>query len=174
MTKPKDPLIVVAAIAGAFGVRGEVKIKPFTDDPKACVTYGPLRNDKGAIILTPKASRLVKNALAVTAKEVTSRETAEALKSTKLYVYRSALPAAGADEFYYSDLIGLTVEMLDGTPRGRVKAVHNFGAGDILEIQQSGEKDWMLPFTQDAVPRVDIEDGRVVIDPPDMLDGDAP
>jgi len=169
---PDDTLIVIAAIAGAFGVKGEVKIKPFTDDPKTCLTYGPLRDARGKIILTPIRSRSVKNMLAVVTQEVKTREQAEAMKSTKLYIYRSDLPPAGEDEFYYSDLIGLRVETLSGEAAGKIKAVNNYGAGDILEIQNPGSKDWLLPFTKAAVPRVDIEGGRVVIDPPEEVEGD--
>ena len=163
---------MVAAIAGAFGVRGEVKLKSFTGDPKACLTYGPLLNAAGAPVLTVTKSRTVKKALAVTAKEVSTREQAEAMKSTKLYVPRSRLPHTDEDEFYLSDLVGLSVETLDGEPRGRIKAVHDFGAGDLLEIQTPGEKDWYLPFTKLAVPRVDIAGGRIVIDPPEEIEGD--
>lgn len=157
-------MICIAAIAGAFGVKGEVKIKPFTENPKDCLTYGPLMNEQGKTILTPVRSRAVKKFLAVVCQEVQTREQAEAMKSTKLYVPRSALPPPGEDEFYYSDLVGLKVELLDGTPRGRVKAVHDFGSGDLLEIKTKDEKDWYHPFTKDAVPRVDIKGGRIVID----------
>lgn len=157
-------LVCVAAVAGAFGVKGEVKIKPFTDDPRACVRYGPLMNDQGRIILTITSSRQVKTMLAVKTKEITSREQAEALKSTKLYVLRDALPTPDEDEFYYTDLIGLRVETRDGKDCGRVKAVHDFGGGDMLEIQKKGEKDWYHPFSKDAVPVVDVKGGRVIVE----------
>lgn len=172
MSTQNDPLILIAAIAGAFGVKGEVKLKSFTQDPKSCLTYGPLLSEAGKPVLTIIKSRTVKNALAVTTKEITTREQAEAMKSTKLFVRRSQLPRPDEDEFYYSDLVGLSVESLDGTQRGRVKAVHDFGAGDLLEIQAPGEKDWLLPFTKLAVPRVDIAGGRIVIDPPEEIEGD--
>lgn len=159
-----EHMICIAAIAGAFGVKGEVKIKPFTEDPKACLTYGPLTDEAGKVIITPTRSRSIKKGLAVTCKEVQTREQAEALKSTKLYVPRSALPKPGEDEFYYSDLIGLSVELLDGTPMGKVKTVNDFGSGDILEIKTPGEKDWFHPFTKEAVPRVDIAGGRIIIE----------
>ena len=168
-----ETLIVIAAIAGAFGIKGEVKIKPFTDDPKACLAYGPLRDIKGKIILTPVRSRLVKKSLAVVTDEVKTREQAEAMKSTKLYIYRSELPAPDEDEFYYSDLIGLRVETLSGEMMGKIKAVNNFGAGDLIEIQKPNHKDWLLPFTKLCVPRVDVAGGRIVIDPPEEIEGDA-
>ena len=125
---------------------------------------GPLTDKNGKVILTPVRSRPVKKFLAVVCKEVQTREQAESMKSTKLYVPRSALPKPDEDEFYYSDLIGLAVELLDGTSRGKVKAVHDFGGGDILEIREKGQKDWYHPFTRLVVPRVDVEGGRIIID----------
>ena len=157
-------MICIAAVAGAFGVKGEVKIKSFTENPKDCLSFGPFLDEDGKTLLTPVRSRSVKKFLAVTCKEVKSREEAEALKSTKLYTYRSALPEPDEDEFYYSDLIGLTVELSDGTAKGIVKAVHDFGAGDILEIRTQGEPDWFHPFTREAVPIVDIKGGRLVVE----------
>ena len=157
-------LVCIAAIAGAFGVKGEVKLKPFTADPMACASYGPLLNQAGETILTPKRPRQVKKFIAVSAAEIKTREQAEALKSTKLYVPREALPEVADDEFYYSDLIGLLVETIEGEPAGRVKAVHDFGGGDILEIQTQGKKDWYHPFTKIAVPHVDIAGKKIIID----------
>ncbi len=159
-----EQMICIAAIAGAFGVKGEVKIKSFTEIPADCFSYGPFMNLSGNIILTPTKSRPVKKFFAAYCKEVKSREQAESLKSTKLYVPRSALPTPDEDEFYYSDLIGLAVELDDGTQRGYVKAIQNFGAGDLLEIRTPGEKDWFHPFTRIAVPVVDISGGKVVIE----------
>ena len=157
-------LVCIAAVAGAFGVKGEVKLKPFTDDPMACVSYGPLLNEHGETVLSVKSSRKVKAMLAVRASEVTTREQAEALKSTKLYVPRDALPQPEEEEFYYTDLIGLSVVTTEGEDCGRIKAVHDFGGGDVIEIQQIGTKDWYHPFTKMAVPEIDIAGGRVVIE----------
>lgn len=157
-------LICIGAIAGAFGVRGEVKIKPFTHDPAAVTAYGPLLDAKGQVVLTAKKGRKAKAFIIVSAPEVKTREQAEALKSTKLYVPRGALPVPDDEEFYYADLIGLPVETVDGEPKGKIKAIHDFGGGDILEIQTPGEKDWYHPFTKLAVPVVDIKARRVVIE----------
>ncbi len=157
-------MICIAAVAGAFGVKGEVKIKAFTENPKDCLSFGPFMDADGNVILTPVRSRKVKKFLAVVCEEVKTREEAEALKSTKLYTYRDKLPEPDEDEFYYSDLIGLSVELLDGTPKGKVKAVHDFGSGDLLEIKTPGEKDWFHPFTKEAVPVVDVKGARVVIE----------
>jgi len=120
--------VCVAAIAGAFGVKGEVKLKSFTHKPEDCVKYGPLFDQAGQLVLTPKSHRAVKKAIAVRAPEVQSREAAEALKSTKLYVQRSSLPDPEEDEFYFTDLVGLDVKTADGKRMGTVTAVHEFGA----------------------------------------------
>lgn len=157
-------LVCIAAVAGAFGVKGEVKLKPFTDDPMSCVSYGPLLNEQGDTVLSVTSSRKVKTMLAVRTSEVTTREQAEALKSTKLYVPRDALPQPEDEEFYYTDLIGLNVVTADGKECGRIKAVHDFGGGDVIEIQQQGVKDWYHPFTKDAVPEIDIAGGKVVVE----------
>jgi len=145
---PTEQLICIAAVAGAFGVKGEVKIKSFTERPKDCLNFGPFLDASGKVLLTPVRSRKVKKFLAVVCEEVKTREQAEGLKSTKLYGPKSALPETAEDEFYYSDLIGLSVELTDGKPMGKVKAVHDFGSGDLLEIKTPGEKDWYHPFTK--------------------------
>lgn len=157
-------MICIAAIAGAFGVKGEVKIKSFTDNPKDCLAYGPFTDAQGKIILTPVRSRKVKKFFAAICEEVKTREEAEALKSTKLYTSRANLPEPDEDEFYYSDLVGMAVELVDGSLKGKIKAVHNFGGGDLIEIKTPGEKDWYHPFTKEAVPVVDVKGGRVVIE----------
>lgn len=159
----KKNLICVAAIAGAFGVRGEVKVKAFTDDPAACLLYGPLLDEAGNVALTPISSRAVKNALAVIAKEVKTREEAEALKSTKLYVPRDAFPNTDEDDFYVTDLVGLQVKTTDGKTAGKVTAVHDFGGGNMLEIKPKDKSSFYHPFTKLAVPKVDINAGRVII-----------
>ena len=157
-------MVCVGAIAGAFGVKGEVKLKSFTDDPSAVLSYGPLMNDTGEVVLTPKKSRKIKNGLAVFAEEVATREIAEGLKGTKLYVARESLPAPEEDEFYYTDLLGLSVEDQTGAHVGQIKAIHDFGGGDMLEIHKKGEKSWFHPFTKAAVPIVDMKARRVVIE----------
>ncbi len=183
MKKTQNPnLICVAAIAGAFGVKGEVKLKSFTQNLMDCVHYGPLLSETGRIILTVQASRPVKDAVAVRANEVQTREGAEALKSTKLYVPREALPETQEDDFYYVDLIGLDIKSMSGQRMGTVIAVHEFGAGDMLEIKppKSADKQasYFHPFTKAAVPKVDIAAGRLIIvpqiadtPPPNTADG---
>ena len=156
-------LICVAAIAGAFGVKGEIKLKSFTDVPENCVSYGPLLSETGKVILTPLTHRLVKGAVAIKCLEVKTREEAEALKSTKLYVPRANFPAPEEDEFYAADLIGLEVKSTDGKRIGKIIAVEDFGAGDLLEIKPKDGKSFYHPFTLAATPKVDIKAGRVVI-----------
>ena len=156
-------MICVGAIAGAFGVKGEVKLKSFTQNPEDCVAYGPLLDESGAVVLTPTSHRPVKDALAVRAQEVTTREQAEALKSKKVYVLRASLPEPEEDEFYFTDLVGLDVKTTDGKRMGKVIAVHEFGAGDMLEIKPKDSASFFHPFTKVATPKVDIGAGRVVI-----------
>ncbi len=174
MTAAASHLVCVAAISGAFGVKGEVKVKSFTETPENCVAYGPLLNEVGLIVLTPQAHRVMKDFIAVTAPEVTSREAAESLKSTKLYVPREALPPADEDDFYYSDLVGLDVKSTDGKRVGTVTAIYEFGAGDMLEITPHPDKktkkqaqSFFHPFTRLSTPKVDIKAGRIVIVPQD-------
>lgn len=157
-------LICVASCSGAFGVKGEVKIKSFTDIAEDCFAYGPLRDESGNVFLTITSKRAVKNGFAVLCEQVQTREQAQALSGTKLYVYRADMPAPDEDEFYFEDLIGLEVKTTDGKRMGKIIQAHNFGAGDMLEI--SGTKEvpqFYHPFTKIAVPKVDIKTGRVVI-----------
>ncbi len=159
--------VCVGAIAGAFGVRGEAKIKSFTDDPAAIATYGPLETEDATRQFDVKIARTIKGGFAVRLSGVTTREEAEALKGTRLYVDRTMLPAPEEDEFYYADLIGLKVEGADGALLGKVKAVQEFGAGDMLEyVPDRGGETVLVPFTREAVPVVDVANGRVIIDPP--------
>lgn len=170
-----EALVLVGAIAGAFGVRGEVKVRAFTADPDGVTAYGPLYDKAGRVVLTPKTWRPIKDALAITAPEVKTREHAESLRNTALYVPRALLPEPDEDEFYHVDLIGCRVEALDGERLGVVKAVQNFGAGDLLEITLPGGKTWFLPFTKDAAPIVDVTAQRIVSAeaPPSANDTDA-
>lgn len=159
----KSELICVAAIAGAFGVKGEVKLKAFTERPENCLAYGPLLSKDGRVVLTPVSHRLVKGAVAIKCPEVKTREEAESLKSTELYVPRENFPEPDEDEYYAADLIGLEVKSTDGKRVGKIIAVEDFGAGDLLEIKPKEGKSFYHPFTLAATPKVDIKAGRVVI-----------
>ncbi len=161
-------LVLVGHVAGAFGVQGEVKLRPYTAQADAIISYGPLLNEDGAVILTPKRARPIKDGLAVSAPEVKTREQAEALKGAKLYVPRAALPAPQEDEFYIVDLIGCAVQNASGEPLGEVIAAHDFGAGELLEIRRGG-KTWYLPFTTQNAPHIDLKARRIIADPPPEL-----
>ncbi|WP_017932230.1 ribosome maturation factor RimM [Robiginitomaculum antarcticum] len=164
--------IFVAAIAGAFGVRGELKLKCFTAAPKGAVSYGPLLDEFGKTVLTVLSSRVVKEGLVVKAKEVTVREQAEAMKSTKLYVPRTALPQTDEDEYYVDDLVGLSVRDVLGEAVGVIAAVHNFGSDDLIEVKPARGQTYFVPFTLAEVPRVSMEERFIVIDPMDTIEGD--
>ncbi len=159
----KTELICVAAIAGAFGVKGEIKIKSFTENPEACLGYGPLLDKVGKVFLTPVSHRKMNDFLAVCAPQVKSREEAQALKSTKLYVPRAAFPEAEEGEFYIRDIIGMEVKTTDGKRMGTIISVQDFGAGDMLEVKPKDKASFYQPFTKEAVPKIDQKAGRVVI-----------
>ncbi len=165
-----DELICVGAIAGAYGVHGEVRLKSYTADPEAIEDYNPLTTEDGSRSFDVGIIRSIKNGLSVRLSSVTSKEEADALKGVKLYVPRDRLPSLPDDEFYHADLIGLEVFDTGGTKLGTVKSVMNHGAGDLLEIHGPGLKATvLLPFTLDAVPTVDLDKGRIVADPPEGL-----
>jgi 16S rRNA processing protein RimM len=155
-------LILVGRVAGAFGVKGEVRITTYTADPMALVGYRDLKRETGAPALTLAGGRPTKGGIIVRAKEVETREQAEALRGLRLYIPRAVLPEPDEDEFYVTDLVGLAVVAADGEPLGRIKDVRDFGAGDLLEVQPETGASWWLPFTREAVPEVKIAEGKVV------------
>jgi 16S rRNA processing protein RimM len=162
-----EDLILVARVAGAFGVRGEVRLTAFTADPMALLGYRDLKRESGAPGLTLTSARPHKGGVVVRAGEVATREEAEALKGLRLYIPREALPAPeDEDEYYLVDLIGLAVETPEGEPLGVVRQVQNFGAGDLLEIQPSQGAGWWLPFTREAVPEVRLAARKIIAVPP--------
>lgn len=163
----KDRLICVGAITGAFGARGEVRLKSFCAVPEDIGTYGTLTGEDGTRQFDLTVDRPVKGGFAARIKGVRYRDEAEALRGTRLFVDRGTLPGLPDDEFYITDLIGLTVHDTGGAEIGRVKAVQDFGAGDLLEIQRIGRGDVLLPFTKEIVPTVDLASGRIVADPPE-------
>jgi 16S rRNA processing protein RimM len=166
-----DDLIQVGRVAGAFGVRGEVRITSFTADPSALLDYKALLREDGSPGLTLSAGRAAKGGVVCRAKEVETREQAEALRGLKLFIPRAALPDPDEDEFYVTDLVGLAVVTAEGTALGTVKAVQDFGAGDLLEIAPAeGGPTWYLPFTREAVPEVRIADRVVVAVKPDEVE----
>lgn len=160
--------ICIGAIAGAFGVHGEVRLKSFTAEPEAIADYAPLTTEDGSRSFAIEISRAVKNGFAARLSGVDTKEQADALRGVRLFAPRDALPSLPDDEYYHADLIGLEVVDTGGRALGRVSAVHNHGAGDLLEITGPGLKSpALLPFTQAAVPTVDLAAGRIVADPPE-------
>ncbi|MEL6690847.1 MAG: ribosome maturation factor RimM [Pseudomonadota bacterium] len=170
MSSDDDDRVCVGAIAGAFGVAGEVRLKSFCADPFALGDYGELSDEAGTQTFTVQVDRAVEKGLIGRLSGVRSKEDADALKGTRLYAPRERLPELPDDEYYYSDLIGLTVVDPGGGELGTVKTVLNHGATDILEIKVPGKSETaLLPFTLQAVPTVDISAGRIVADPPDGI-----
>ncbi len=162
-----DDLIQVARVAGAFGVKGEVRLTAFTAEPLALLDYKTLLREDGSSGLTLTSARAAKGSVVVRVREVETREQAEALRGLKLYIPRDSLPEPEEDEFYVTDLVGLSVVTVEGEALGVVKAVQDFGAGDLLEIQPPEGPSWYLPFTRAAVPEVSIAERRVVAVKPD-------
>jgi 16S rRNA processing protein RimM len=163
--------ICVARIGAAHGVRGAVKLWTFTEDPFAVTRYGPLSTKDGARTFEVAHAREAKGHLVATLKGVTSRNEAERLNGVELYVARDKLPTTDEDEYYHADLIGLSAETTSGAMLGKIIAIHNFGAGDIIEIAQASGGTMLLPFSNAVVPTVDIAGGRVLIELPQEIDG---
>jgi 16S rRNA processing protein RimM len=166
--------ICVARIGAAHGVRGAVKLWTFTEDPFAVKDYGPLSTKDGARQFELASAREAKDHLVATFKGVTTRDEAERLNGIELYIAREKLPATEDDEYYHADLIGLAAITTANEPLGRVVAIHNFGAGDIIEIAPPAGATILLPFSNAVVPTVDIAGGRVVIELPKEIEGDGP
>lgn len=157
--------ICVGAIAGAFGVHGEVRLKSFCTEPSDIAVYGPLTTEDGGRSFTIRLTRPVTGGIGARIGGVATREEAEALKGTTLWAPRSVLPSLPDDEFYHADLIGLTVVDPGGATLGRVRAIYDHGAGDILEVV-GGPQLLLLPFTRAVVPTIDLAAGRIIADPP--------
>jgi 16S rRNA processing protein RimM len=168
------PQICVARIGAAHGVRGAVKLWTFTEDPFAVKHYGPLTTKDGARKFEVATAREARGHLVATLKGIATREEAERLNGIELYIAREKLPATDEDEYYHADLIGLAAVNAADEPIGRVTAIHNFGAGDIIEIAPPHGATMLLPFTNAVVPTVDLAAGHVVIVLPDEIDGDDP
>ncbi|MEM7241822.1 MAG: ribosome maturation factor RimM [Pseudomonadota bacterium] len=163
-----DAKICVGAIMGAFGVKGEMRIKSFCAEPADIATFKPLTDEAGAKEFTLKITRPIKGGFAARDPKIRFKDQADALKGTALYAARDQLPNLPDDEFYHSDLIGLDVLDTGGAKLGRIKAVFDHGAGDLLEITGPNLKGGiLLPFTKEAVPTVDLGTKRVIIDPPE-------
>ncbi|OKO76104.1 ribosome maturation factor RimM [Bradyrhizobium sp. NAS96.2] len=166
--------VCVARIGAAHGVRGAVRLWTFTEDPLAVKDYGPLMTKDGTRQFEVTHAREAKDHLVVTLTGVATRDDAERLNGLELYVPRDRLPDTDDGEYYHTDLIGLAAVTTAEQPLGKVIAIHNFGAGDIIEIAPPQGATMLLPFTNAVVPTVDLAGGRVVIDLPQEIDGDDP
>lgn len=162
--------VIVGALGGAFGVKGEVRLKSYCADPAAIADYVPLYSEDGRVFAQVVLTGQLKNGFSAQISGIVTKEDADALRNTALYADRSAMPPTEDDEYYYADLIGLTVCDTGGTVLGKVKTVVDHGAGDLLEITPPGTAETVfLPFTQAAVPNVDLSAGKIVADPPEGL-----
>lgn len=167
-------LVLLGIVVGAHGIRGQLRVRSFTDEPAAIFGYGMLLgkrrdSDAGRSLTLKPAGQPKGEVVLASVSGVADRNAAEALKGLRLYVSRDALPALEEDEFYHADLIGLGVDQVAGDRLGTVKAVHDFGAGDVLEVIREEGGSVFLPFTRAVVPVVDIAGGRLVADPPAEL-----
>ena len=160
--------ICVARIGAAHGVRGEVKLWSFTEDPAAVAHYGPLETQDGTRCFEIEALRAAKDHFVARIAGVNDRDAAEKLRNIELYIPRARLPKIEeADTFYHADLVGLDAITPDGARVGTVHALHNFGAGDIIEIAPAeGGDPLMLPFNETTVPKIDVAARQIVVVPP--------
>jgi 16S rRNA processing protein RimM len=161
--------VCLGTIVGIHGVRGTVRIKSFTADPAGIAAYGAVSDESGARRFEVTVLGQARGAVLARLSGVADRDAAEALRGVRLYVARAALPKTNEDEFYHADLIGLPVETAEGARLGSVRAVHNFGAGDILELRDDAGRELLLPFSDAVVPSVDLAARRIVAAPPASL-----
>lgn len=161
--------VCVGVITGPQGVGGAVRIKSFTARPEDLASYGPLADASGTRRLDLRLVGAAKGVLIGRLAGVEDRNRAESLRGLHLYLPRTALPPPEPEEYYHADLIGLDAVLADGTPLGRVRAIHDFGAGDTLEIERPGAPPAMVPFTRAVVPVIELDAGRLVVDPPPGL-----
>ena len=158
--------ICVGRIAGAHGVQGLIRINSYTEEPMDVAAYGPVTDEDGERMFELEAKRMAKTQVLARIKGVMDRSAAEALRGVRLYVSRDVLPPPADDEFYWEDLVGLVAETVDGKPLGKVLSVQEFGAGEMLEIGKRRGGTTLVPFTRDIVPQIDLQEGKLVIDPP--------
>jgi 16S rRNA processing protein RimM len=164
-----DDRVLLGEIGAAQGLKGEVRIRSYTEEQAAITLYGALEDEDGRV-LEIESLRVTPKALIARIKGVTTREGAEALNGTRLYVPRDRLPEREEEEWYHAELIGLAALDREGQPIGTVVAIQNFGAGDLIEVKPvSGGPTMFVPFTRDTVPEIDVEGGRLTLVPPEGL-----
>lgn len=168
---PIDPQgkVCIAQFGAAHGIRGEVRVKLFAEDPDALVAYGPLETADGARRFEFLSARESKTIFVCRVKGLNNRNDVEALTGTRLYVDRDQLPELEEEEFYHSDLIGLDVRLEDGSSIGSIVAIHDFGSGDMLDVMPKRGKGYYIPFTRAVVPEVKVSQGYVLVTPPEGL-----
>lgn len=164
-----SPLICVAQFGAAHGVRGEIALRSFTEQPEDFSRYGSLSNKDGTRTFEIAHVRAAKDHFIVRVAGIDDRDAAQALRNVELYVARDKLPPPSDDEFYHADLIGLAAATWDGTALGTVSAIYNFGAGDMIEIRPAAGDALLVPFTSAVVPAIDFGARRITVDPP-LLD----
>ncbi len=163
-------LICLGVVLGAHGLRGAVRIKSFAMNASDIAAYGPLQSDDGAMRFALTVRGVSRGAVLAELEGINRREAAEALKGTRLYVPREALPTTDENEFYHTDLIGLAAHTADGEVYGVVKSINNHGAGDVIEIERDNTQSKFLPFSRDIVPVINLAEGYLTIDPPIEID----
>lgn len=159
-------MVCVASVATAHGVRGALKLRCYTEDPESVAAYGPVFDAGGRELFRLTVIGRTKGGVIAKAEGIEDRDAAEALRGLDLYVPRDRLPATDEDEFYVSDLVGMEAVGQDGSVQGRIVAVHNFGAGDLIEVQPGEGDSRLIPFTREAVPEIDLVARRAVVVPP--------
>jgi 16S rRNA processing protein RimM len=166
--------VLLAAVIGAQGLKGAVKVKTFTAEPEALARYGVLHDAAGKRYEITAFRAAKPGEAVISFQGVGDRDAAEALKGTELFVARAALPEAGDDEFYHADLIGLEAFDSEGRLVGKISAIHNFGAGDVIAIHRADGDEVLLAFTRQTVPQIDIQGGRVTIAVQEEDEADGP
>ena len=166
--------VLLAAVIGAHGLKGEVRVKTFTESPEALARYGVLKTRDGRALHVAHVHASKPGEAIVAIKGVSDRDAAERLKGEELFVSRETLPELGGQEFYHADLIGLRAEDEDGRTIGTVHAVYNFGAGDVIEIARPDGDTVLLAFTRENVPTIEIEAGRITVAVPEEVEAQKP
>ncbi|MCS7266922.1 MAG: ribosome maturation factor RimM [Geminicoccaceae bacterium] len=169
---PRERLIRLAVVTAPHGVKGAFRLRCFTERPENVAAYGPVCDREGRELFPLEVLHRVPGGVVVRAPGIEDRDAAERLRGLALFVPRSRLPAPGEDEFYYEDLVGLQAVEPSGKKLGRVIAVLEFGAGDVLEIETEEGEILDLPFTRAVVPEVDLEAGRLVVVPPEIVEAE--
>ncbi|MEM9630452.1 MAG: ribosome maturation factor RimM [Pseudomonadota bacterium] len=175
MSNSDSQKVLLAKIGAAHGIRGEVRVKPFGDDPLSFTDYGVLTTRDGKQSFEVDKARVQKTVVITKFKEISDRNQAEELNGVELFIDRDQLPEPEEDEFYYSDLNGLNVLDQAGDTLGKIVAVQDFGAGDLLEIRPKRGKTFYIPFTREFVPEISLAEGQVTVDVPEgYLSDDEP